>query len=135
MPQLNSLTYFSQVFWLVLFFCAFYAVLMYLILPTLYRTMRLRQRKLQVMQSAKGNLKQEESQILNAFDQSLALSLAQSRKSLQDAILQTNQWISISKKDINLSYVSSANQQYLQALHDLAKEKFAFQKMIHNTSN
>lgn len=114
MPQLDSFSYFSQVFWLVFFFLTFYLVVMQTILPTLYRTMRLRQRKLELMQSNKGTLKEEESSILAAFDQSLGQSMAQSRKSIGRTIDQTNQWIADSAKNLNQSSIHDANQLYLQ---------------------
>lgn len=94
--------------------------------------MRLRQRKLELMQSNKGTLKEEESSILAAFDQSLGQSMAQSRKSIGRTIDQTNQWIADSAKNLNQSSIHDANQLYLQSIYHLAKEKFAFRKMIQN---
>jgi len=129
MPQLDSISYLSQVFWLIFFFLLFYSIVMYSILPNLYKSIRIRQRKLELLESQKGNMKGEESSILNTFDQSLADSLSQSRKSLETSIVETNQWIDSNLKMINESKLNQPNKIYLESVYELAKEKLAFRKM------
>lgn len=134
MPQLDNYSYLSQVFWLIFFFLLFYAVVMYSILPSLYKAIRLRQRKLELMDSQKGNIKDEESSISAVFDQSLADSFVQSRKSLETCIAQTNLWMESNAKKLNNSELYNANKMYLSSVQELAKEKMAFKKMTQSGS-
>lgn len=47
MPQFDKITFFNQVFWLILFFSSFYFICLKTLLPTLSSVLKVRNKKLQ----------------------------------------------------------------------------------------
>jgi len=63
MPQLDKVTWFSQIFWFLVVFAFFYFVMVYLILPTIAASLKLRSKqlaKIDIGQRATASLKNEQ---------------------------------------------------------------------------
>ena len=66
MPQFDTLTFFSQLFWVLLSFCFLYITLSYYILPTIAITLKVRNIKLLSQENESVALQQNDSALLAA---------------------------------------------------------------------
>ena len=68
MPQLDQVTFFSQFFWLFLFYAAFYVVILKNFLPILSRILKFRKKKITHSQQGIFGVKAQRNQISNTLD-------------------------------------------------------------------
>ena len=72
MPQLDTVTFLSQIFWLVIIFGAFYLIVLTHILPSISRILKVRKKKLEYNKNAMYNLGDEKSETLAGYDKLLS---------------------------------------------------------------
>lgn len=129
MPQLDKVTFFSQYFWLVIFFLTFYFFVLKVALPTIVTIFKVRKRKIQLMAAEVTNLKKEESSILSNYDAVLIDSFNTSREVFNTVISTSNAWIQDSSRKINKTDLLDVNEKYLNTINDINKEYIAFNKI------
>nr|AGH24418.1 ATP synthase F0 subunit 8 [Reclinomonas americana ATCC 50284] len=129
MPQLDKVTFFSQYFWLLIFFLTFYFFVLKIVLPTVVTIFKLRKKKLEAMVNDIETLKKEESSILANYDSVLIDSFASSKDIFNSAVVKSNKWIDDSARNINKTSLLDVNQKYLNAINDINKEYLAFNKI------
>jgi F-type H+-transporting ATPase subunit b len=129
MPQLDKVTYFSQFFWLLVFFLSFYVICLKIILPSISTVLKIRTKKIDSMSSEMNVLKEEQNSILSTYDTVLLQSFSESRKALQTVISQSNDWMVSSIRNVNSTSFANANHSYLSTINDINKEKLAFSKI------
>nr|YP_007890569.1 ATP synthase F0 subunit 8 [Histiona aroides]AGH24063.1 ATP synthase F0 subunit 8 [Histiona aroides] len=129
MPQLDKVTFFSQYFWLVIFFLTFYFFVLKIALPTIVTIFKVRKRKIQLMATEVTNLKKEESSILSNYDAVLVDSFNTSREVFNSVISTSNAWIQDSSRQINKTDLLDVNEKYLNTINDINKEYIAFNKI------
>nr|YP_007890777.1 ATP synthase F0 subunit 8 [Seculamonas ecuadoriensis]AGH24472.1 ATP synthase F0 subunit 8 [Seculamonas ecuadoriensis] len=129
MPQLDKVTYFSQFFWLLVFFLSFYVICLKIILPSISTILKIRTKKIDSMSSEMNVLKEEQNSILSTYDTVLLQSFSESRKALQTVISQSNDWMVSSIRNVNSTSFANANHSYLSTINDINKEKLAFSKI------
>lgn len=129
MPQLDKVTFFSQYFWLLIFFLTFYFFVLKIVLPTVVTIFKLRKKKLEAMSHDIENLKKEESSILSNYDSVLIDSFTSSREIFNSAVVRSNKWIDESARNINKTSLLDVNKKYLNAINDINKEYLAFNKI------
>ncbi len=111
MPQLDSLTYFSQYFWLLLTFLSFYLLLSNRIIPTIAQTLKVRNRM-------KLNSKVLSENSKDSFNH---------EKVLMDSLRETNQireqisangknWLNSKVQEINNNSLNAMNQKYISTV-------------------
>ena len=88
MPQLDKVTFFSQFFWLSVFFITFYIGMYKAFLPRLSRILKLRQKKMSVSNQLTGT-----GNITSQGDALLSEGLSLSRSTLQQNFQQTQAWV------------------------------------------
>jgi F0F1-type ATP synthase membrane subunit b/b' len=129
MPQLDKVTFFSQYFWLLIFFLTFYFFVLKIVLPTVVTIFKLRKKKLESMVNDIETLKKEESSILSNYDSVLIDSFASSKEIFNSAVVKSNKWIDESARNINRTSLLDVNKKYLNAINDINKEYLAFNKI------
>nr|AGH24351.1 ATP synthase F0 subunit 8 [Reclinomonas americana ATCC 50283] len=129
MPQLDKVTFFSQYFWLLIFFLTFYFFVLKVVLPTVVTIFKLRKKKLEAMVNDIETLKKEESSILSNYDSVLINSFASSKEIFNSAVVKSNKWIDESARNINKTSLLDVNKKYLNAINDINKEYLAFNKI------
>ena len=86
MPQLDTVTFLSQIFWLVIIFGAFYLIVLTHILPSISRILKVRKKKLEYNKNAMYNLGDEKGETSSLYDSSLSTGLDGSRTNLLDGL-------------------------------------------------
>jgi F-type H+-transporting ATPase subunit b len=124
MPQLDTVTFLSQIFWLVIIFGAFYLIVLTHILPSISRILKVRKKKLEYNKNAMYNLGDEKGETLAGYDKLLSKGLEVSRNSLGNSLSSGDAWVSSSLKDINKEgSMLSSNTSYLNAFGNIIGTK------------
>ena len=86
MPQLDTVTFLSQLFWLVIIFGAFYLTVLTDILPSFSRVLKSRLKKLKSNKDAMYSLGDEKGETSSLYDSALSTGLDGSRANLLDGL-------------------------------------------------
>ena len=78
MPQIDSVTFLSQLFWLLVTFMGFYSLVLSGVLPRLARILKVRSKKVLLDDNNSGGSRNETNEVLASYD---ALILNRSRQS------------------------------------------------------
>ena len=126
MPQLDTVTFLSQIFWLVIIFGAFYLTVLTDILPSFSRVLKSRLKKLKSNKDAMYSLGDEKGETLSGYDSLLSEGLEVSRKGLSNSLQEGDTWIKSSLVNINKdSSFLNTNTSYLNAFGSLIGRKHA----------
>ena len=129
MPQLDTVTFLSQIFWLVIIFGAFYLTVLTDILPSFSRVLKSRLKKLKSNKDAMYSLGDEKGETLSGYDSLLSEGLEVSRKGLSNSLQEGDTWIKSSLVNINKdSSFLNTNTSYLNAFGSLIGRKHAITK-------
>jgi len=79
MPQFDSITFCTQVFWFTLVFTIFYIVVIRNFLPALTRIMKIRKKKLDADQNSSSSISDEENKALVDYENLYVNSVQTSR--------------------------------------------------------
>jgi F-type H+-transporting ATPase subunit b len=129
MPQLDSITFITQLSWLIIIFLAFYGIVLSKSLPALARIIKTRKLKLSFGQSNLTNLDLETTNSINNYENSLINSLSKSRTLLSDNIETSNLFISHSISDLNKGSLNEANTSYVLILGKTIGKQFALKNL------
>jgi len=129
MPQLDSITFITQLSWLIIIFLAFYGIVLSKSLPALARIIKTRKLKLSFGQSNLTNLDLETTNSINNYENSLINSLSKSRTLLSDNIETSNLFISQSISDLNKGSLNEANTSYVLILGKTIGKQFALKNL------
>jgi F0F1-type ATP synthase membrane subunit b/b' len=114
MPQFDTVTFLSQLFWLTIIFTTFYMVVIKNFLPGLTRIMKIRRKKLEYGAKQGSGFMQETSDTNANYDQLLGNKLAESKDSLSSVTQSSTNWVDNVVKSINTEGdLKQANQAYL----------------------
>lgn len=86
MPQLDTVTFLSQLFWLVIIFGAFYLTVLTDILPSFSRVLKSRLKKLKSNENAMYSLGDEKGETSSLYDGSLSTGIDGSRSNLLEGL-------------------------------------------------
>jgi len=129
MPQLDSITFITQLSWLIIIFLAFYGIVLSKSLPALARIIKTRKLKLSFGQSNLTNLDLETTNSINNYENSLINSLSKSRTLLSVNIETSNLFISQSISDLNKGSLNEANTSYVLILGKTIGKQFALKNL------
>ena len=119
MPQLDTLTFFSQFFWLSFFFLGFYAILVKYYLPKMSRILKVRTLKISSPQSNLNNFQAENTQVSQIRDTILTNSCRESINLFQEKTKNTSHWLNTTVLNTNTVQLKNMNTKYLQTVGDL----------------
>jgi hypothetical protein len=119
MPQLDTVTFFNQLFWFTLVFFGFYFFVLGTIIPKLTLVLKARAKKLQQDMSSSAALKAEAASVVGSYDKEF-IALSGSLVSGINASLESrSQWLATGDKlsprqAVLPSYMNSLVQLFLK---------------------
>ena len=123
MPQLDTVTYLSQLVWTFLIFAVFYAMMVKHILPAISTSIKVRKKKLQHNSNLIAGLEEEEVATSSSFEQILNKSLSESRDLLAKTVELSSVWLNGTSAETNAKDLKAANGNYVNALGQISAKK------------
>ena len=123
MPQLDTVTYLSQLVWTFLIFAVFYAMMVKHILPAISTSIKVRKKKLQHNSNLIAGLEEEEVSTSSSFEQILNKSLSESRDLLAKTVELSSVWLNGTSVKTNATDLKAANGNYVNALGQITAKK------------
>jgi len=120
MPQLDTITYLSQLFWTFIVFAVFYAMMVKHILPAISTSIKVRKKKLTSIGSLSSDLGDEKVAAVSSFEEMLGSSLGTSRELLTSTVDQSTKWQNVSSQSVNKSGLINANTVYVNSLGSIS---------------
>jgi F-type H+-transporting ATPase subunit b len=130
MPQLDHITFASQMLWLVILFFSFYIVTLYFILPTISQILKVRVKKLTSGNNQLSVFHDEESTVKKEYDLLLMDSLTQSKNLLMKTADQSIEWVKDSTKHVNETMLLNMNKKYIEIVGDLKGKTYIIKNCI-----
>ena len=109
MPQLDTFTYLSQLFWVFVLFSGFYVLVLSDILPSFSQILKTRKKKLDQNGDNIENLFKEESEAYSQYENNVLLSLEESREMLAKKKSKSGLWLDDQVTLLNSSTSTSMN--------------------------
>ena len=125
MPQLDTLSFFPQFFWLTIFYFGFYILLVKYFLPRMGRIIKIRNLKMNAQSLPNsGNSSTSENAVLSIQrDQSLALAIKQSKHLFQEKNQSTLDWSKSVCNNIGKEQFKDLDRTYKQSISDLSTKQ------------
>lgn len=123
MPQLDQLTFFSQFFWLCVFYLGFYLVLVKYFLPKMSKILKVRNMKMNSgnsNQSSFLDMKEENDKIKKDRDQALSEAFKESKIFLNESYQKTSSWVQKVLQDVNKKKLQKMNTTYVESVQQLS---------------
>lgn len=123
MPQLDQLTFFSQFFWLCVFYLGFYIVLVKYFLPKMNRILKVRQMKMNSGNSGQSDFlkMKEENDIMKARrENALSEAFKESKDFLNESYQKTSSWVQKVLQDVNKKKLQNMNKAYVESVQNLS---------------
>jgi hypothetical protein len=117
MPQLDTLTFFSQFFWFSVFFLGFYILLVKYYLPKMSRLLKVRSLKVS-SGAVQGGISssQEQKDVRESGEDFLLQGLSSTKNSFHESFLKTSEWVVQVVHSTNKGSFQKMNQIYLSTL-------------------
>jgi len=112
MPQLDTVTFLSQLFWLVVIFGTSYLIVLTDILPSFSRVLKSRLKKLKSNENAMYSLGDEKGETSSLYDGSLSTGIDGSRSNLLEGLNSGTTLMRNSANSTEKSFISSALKTY-----------------------
>lgn len=134
MPQLDTATFFTQVFWTIFLFLSFYVLALRYVLPNISQSLKTRKKKMESGSEGLTNFQEEELKVAKNYDQILARSLNESRELISQAVQSSSDWMEATTRKTNESELLNVNQQYIKTIGEISGQKYLIQNCIHKNS-
>jgi hypothetical protein len=124
MPQFDTVTFLSQLFWLTIIFYTFYMVVIRNFLPGLTRILKVRRKKLN-LGAKQGSVFQQETVTTNLnYDNIIGQKASNSRNLLADTVQKTASWTQVTAEQTNNNGdLKQANIYYLNSSINITGRK------------
>jgi len=123
MPQLDTMTFFSQFFWLCFFFLGFYLTLVKYFLPKMSRILKVRSLRMNTTTQQGGihsDIQKENQDLKKTRDDFLSQAFKESRNFANQTVSNTNEWVSKILADHNKNQFQEMNKVFLQSIAELS---------------
>jgi len=123
MPQLDQLTFFSQFFWLCVFYLGFYIVLVKYFLPKMNRILKVRQMKMNSGNSGQSDflkMKEENENMKARRENALSEAFKESKDFLNESYQKTSSWVQKVLQDVNKKKLQNMNKAYVDSVQNLS---------------
>ena len=137
MPQLDHLSYLSQIFWLIVIFGSFYFITLTYILPTINQIIKTRKEKLSSYTTDSSSLKIEESLITYKYQDYLVKAFINSGNALDKALETSSSWSNSEIKKLNsIDILGALNAKVINkiAILSLKLKNFKLEENITNAT-
>lgn len=116
MPQFDTMTFFSQTFWVFFFFIGLYLVMINSALPLMSKTLKARRKKILWDSNEVDSIQGEDSSIFASQDVVISKALSDSKDLLVECAAINSEWSSENIKSINNKVLIDQNSKYLTTL-------------------
>lgn len=116
MPQFDTMTFFSQTFWVFFFFIGLYLVMINSALPLMSKTLKARRKKILWDSNEVDSIQGEDSSIFASQDVVISKALSDSKDLLVECAALNSEWSSENIKSINNKVLIDQNSKYLTTL-------------------
>jgi hypothetical protein len=116
MPQFDTMTFFSQTFWVFFFFIGLYLVMINSALPLMSKTLKARRKKILWDSNEVDSIQGEDSSIFASQDVVISKALSDSKDLLVECAALNSEWSSENIKSINNKVLIDQNSKYLTIL-------------------
>jgi hypothetical protein len=124
MPQFDKITFFNQIFWLILIFSSFYFILLKKYLPKIGSVLKARNKKLFKSNTLAGQFKSEEGSVLVDSNRIFVGTASLCRTSLLNGIGKSNDWLNASQKSLSLSDLKKTQKAYFESFGKISAKKY-----------
>jgi F-type H+-transporting ATPase subunit b len=128
MPQIDTYTFFSQVFWLVVIFSSFYILVLNNVLPNIARVLKLRRK--QITAGEGSVISEEHKAVMDATSGALESSLKDSTTFLSTVRNSSSEWLTASLTEANEKTLLELNKTYLKNIGELKGQSFLISDII-----
>ena len=130
MPQLDQVSFLSQLTWLCIFYFSFYIILVVDFLPKIATLFKIRQKKLALSIAPNLSKNNPTLTVFENYDQILLNSIHQSKNSLESVHSEASSWVTNFSTKINQNQFKKLNISYLQTLaKSQINNKFSFNQL------
>lgn len=133
MPQIDHLSFITQIFWLVLIFVSLYFVTLRYILPAISAVVKIRKAKLGKLNNQMAEYEKEEVDIQTHYQETIGDSLKYGQQSLVYLVSSSNAWINESLLQENKNQYD-LNYNYVKTLADISATQYVVNDYIINPS-
>ena len=124
MPQFDKITFFNQIFWLILIFLSFYLILLKNFLPKISSVLKARSKKLLKSNSLATQLKEEELSVLQDTSSVFTGAASLCRSNLLKGVGKSNDWLVSSNQSLTTSDLKNTQTEYLKCFGNISAKKF-----------
>ena len=135
MPQLDPISYMSQLTWLIIIFTSFYFVIAQYLVPAVSTIFKVRKKKLEASGGGFSSFQEEEKKVNEHSEKMLTDSLHISRASCLKAMQASILWLQEAVKDANQSSLLGVNKHYLQSIALIQHQKYLIEGAIKGNSS
>ena len=128
MPQIDTYTFFSQVFWLVVIFSSFYILVLNNVLPNIARVLKLRRKQITAGEGLV--ISEEHKAVMDATSGALESSLKDSTTFLSTVRNSSSEWLTASLTEANEKTLLELNKTYLKNIGELKGQSFLISDII-----
>ena len=124
MPQFDKITFFNQIFWLILIFSSFYFILLKNYLPKIGSVLKARSKKLLKSNTLAGEFKAEELCVLSDSSRIFVGTATLCRTSLLNGVGKSNDWLNSSNSSLSVSDLKGTQEEYFKSFGKISAKKF-----------
>jgi F0F1-type ATP synthase membrane subunit b/b' len=128
MPQIDQITFISQIFWLFIIFITFYIVVLENVLPLIGKILKARKKKIQFSTEIVSSFDSEKKQILNRYETLLISSMVDSRQLILDVNRESLEWRESFINSIRENNLEQVNLKYLTTQLELLVTQLVIKK-------
>lgn len=128
MPQFDKVSFFTQIFWLVLVFFSFYMLLLKIFIPSLSRIIKTRIKKLQLGEHAIHSLQEEKATLFITSEEYINKKIQILRDFGSKNINTTISWLDDSIKTTNKNL--NSNNSYIKNILQISGKNSVLQKLF-----
>jgi F-type H+-transporting ATPase subunit b len=130
MPQIDSVTFLSQLFWLTVCFFTFYSLVLSNVLPRLARILKVREKKVALDGQEGGRSNTEMNTMLSSYDTFILSTSSSARTQVQKVDEVSKEWISADLENIFSNNLARGTKACYNASADLVAKKRALISLI-----
>jgi F-type H+-transporting ATPase subunit b len=130
MPQIDSVTFLSQLFWLTVCFFTFYSLVLSNVLPRLARILKVREKKVALDGQEGGRSNTEMNTMLSSYDTFILSTSSSARTQVQKVDEVSKEWISADLENIFSNNLARGTKACYNASADLVAKKRALIGLI-----
>ena len=129
MPQIDTLTFASQLFWLLICFLVFYSLVISQVLPKLARILKVRKKKVEFALKQGSSFSDERDSTVASYENVFVNSANESREMLTSFSNESNEWLNETKAETNHLDLQRLNEAYVLINGELRGKRFVIQQL------